>query len=305
MKTLYLVSNDLFSYLNRRLSFPEDKINVIRRYLDDFEFRFLRKLSFFLPENVLLEEITREKIARWLRQQEQKSRYTVISIDDVHSSAKLKIHINRLLINQNGKRKIILSNRPGTLPLNKQIEEIAKSIESKNVAISDIGVWNGYTALFVKKLLSKHGIRVRLGIFPIVRRKALDAISNSFNIKYMIIGNFYEWVELRDLLISGMPIAMKDKPAVIKNVEIRVPYWYDSYTLSKLAGFHEKITKQEKLRAFLIKRTVKLLRKLSSILGREITVSELGYYSDRIVKNIDPNEEVIDRVEEIVEGDLN
>ena len=107
------------------------------------------------------------------------------------------------------------------------------------------------------------------------------------------------------MLISGMPIAMKDKPAVIKNVEIRVPYWYDSYTLSKLAGFHKRITKQEKLRAFLIKRTVKLLKKLSSMLEKEITVSELGYYSDRIVKNIDPGEEVIERVEEIAENDLN
>ena len=115
---------------------------------------------------------------------------------------------------------VTLEERPGSRPLIEQIVYLRN--HHSEVSLADVGSFTGDTLLKIIKWLENEGISVKQ-VYLSVAGKGVEAKLKDTNVEVITVygANFYEWIELRDLLgIDGRAVGLSSD-----GDRLYIPYW--------------------------------------------------------------------------------
>ena len=210
----YLITKDLVETLERKISIPLS--SSLRRTIRGLENSFLNSFWNLLPEEVEKESVESSLATSIFYKILSKRALPLISLDRIYlPEAEAFLEVTRKTDQYTG--EITITERPGSKTIQEQIESI--DIE-KEVAIGDVGAFEGTTVAEVIDLLNQRGIVVKEVYLSFTSLKALQKLNGIRKVSAINIFDFYEWVELRDLFgIDGRIVKYED------NQRVFIPYW--------------------------------------------------------------------------------
>jgi hypothetical protein len=163
----------------------------------------------------------------------QKSRYPILSLDRVYFPfADYFIDVTRITDLQTG--KITIGERPGSISLEKQIEDLQGI---GDICLADVGAFEGDTLIETIDILKRNGIFVKEIVLGYVGNVALNKLK--VDTKYLETRNFYEWIELRDFFgIDGRNLRSLDGKRRF------IPYWENLKKWASISDYDIEYARQ-------------------------------------------------------------
>jgi hypothetical protein len=203
-----LLTADIAETLTRRhgISLAPGEV----KYISRLERQFLERLDrYFSCENISL--VSSGQIEAIYQKQLKNEKLPIVSIDDLWvKQGVVYFHINREL--DAGTSRIHLAPRHGHQSLEKQAQELRRSLQNNEVALLDRGSIGGGTLLHSVQILRDANIRVRRVYMAVHTeqslqnlRETLDPSIDVIPLSDKLVGN--EWLESRDIVgVSGRPV---------------------------------------------------------------------------------------------------
>ncbi len=205
----------------------------------------------------------------------------VISLDPMYIPvADEIISITRLIDPETGIKKE--GPRPYFPPLEEQVKELSKKYKGKNIALADVGVFEGGSEKLLISLLKDAGISVDYVINGVSTTSA-DEIFKELGVTEIPVYKFvsekndefvFDWLEAADLTgIDGRKVGRNGVPAEIK----RIPQVYIPYALGdicKWASIPQECSEDVSNKFLNI--TNKIVDRIEKNRGSPVTIGELG-----------------------------
>ena len=196
----YIVTEDL-EYLMKRWSIGVDVIIPDHNFFVSIKKRLIKYLNSMFAELVL---ISYEDLSSQLKQKiEQNSDAIILSIDQVYCEVDYYLEINRVA-DINTLKKIGLSNRPGCISIDEQLNDFPKD---RPIIIIDDGCFSGDTLSEITSMMEVKGLQVQKSIVGIM----IDRCKKKSNIivdSVYDFNNVIDWLCERDFFI-GVPLSGK------------------------------------------------------------------------------------------------
>lgn len=215
----YLVTKDLVETLENKVGY---KLSMeSKSELKKIEVEFLNKFWEFIPKDKRKCSLEASDVSRKIEcyLERRKREYTVVSLDRIYcKNADEYLEVTRLTSPFSG--KVCIAERPGKEKLYHQIKRLKNY---SKIILSDVGAFEGKTIINLCELFEKEKIDIAEVCLGIVREEAEIKIRARYNLKSVYKINFYEWVELRDLIgIDGRNAGLRNGKRLI------IPYWENS-----------------------------------------------------------------------------
>lgn len=145
----------------------------------------------------------------------QNNTLPLISLDRIYFPyAAAFLEVTRKTNPENG--KITIAARPGTRPLNEQLNRIPY----EEVVLGDVGAFEGNTLATICSELESRKIKVKEIYLGFSTPEANKKLNCTRKVNVLNIFNFYEWIELRDLFgIDGRAVGLEGSKRTF------IPYW--------------------------------------------------------------------------------
>ena len=211
----YLITKDLVEKLRNKyeINLSESLSAQVKRLGDEFVDRFW--LASGLPKEIDKLSLDAGELSSKLKALLNGASF-YISLDKVYfPKAPAYLEVTRRTDQTTG--KVELSERPGNKPLVEQLDSLSGY---RKVSLTDVGAFSGDTLMQICSMFEARGVRISR-VYLGVSSYELTAKANT-RVKFNVVKqfNFYEWIELRDLLgIDGRAVGLKD------GIRTYMPYW--------------------------------------------------------------------------------
>ncbi|MBW2997327.1 hypothetical protein KY349_03235 [Candidatus Woesearchaeota archaeon] len=251
-KPEYLISKGVVNLLlNRyRLDLSDQAKQDISRLEEEFTQRLGQELSDFFDYDVVSAETIDKTMEKSVK---RSSRLPIIGLDDVYFRGiptDGEISITRLVTDVNNFDNKVLGPRKGYASLEEQMELLEKDFVGKDVALMDVGVFEGETLLDKERgvinLMKNRNINVKRLYVSIMNSPALPKFKDA-GIEIVTSNKLYDfsdgdWLEVRDLLaLDGRKIST-DKYDLNSNTQLFAKYIQDPQTLKTGANIQDGVT---------------------------------------------------------------
>lgn len=212
----YLVSKDLALTLERRLGY---KLNEGQKVaIDALEDRFLQEFWAYVPANIIKESVSADALSKLLQYLLSQENLPVVTLDDVYvnpSKVNGFFSVTRLTDPKTYETKI--GSRPGAPSLEEQISKLASKYKGKEIALADVGAFEGNTLVDVISMLEKASIKIPKVYLGVWGTQAINKVNGAVKQTVALrTYDLFEWIELRDFFgIDGR----KTESGKI------IPYW--------------------------------------------------------------------------------
>jgi len=223
----YLITKDLLETLERKYGYNINDDDVQKK-LSSVQEEFVQKFweAAKLPNGIERYELDASELSVELKNAIRDNCKTpLISMDRVYiqndSSFKMVndfLDVTRRTDPITG--TVTLEERPGSSPLVEQITYLRNHYSE--VSLADVGAFTGDTLLKIIKWLENEGISVKQ-VYLGVAGRGVEAELKDGNVEIITVygANFYEWIELRDLLgIDGRAVGLSSE-----GYRLYIPYW--------------------------------------------------------------------------------
>jgi len=223
----YLITKDLLETLERKYGYNINDDDV-RKKLSSVQEEFVQKFweAAKLPNGIERYELDASELSVELKNAIRDNCKTpLISMDRVYiqndSSFKMVndfLDVTRRTDPITG--AVTLEERPGSRPLVKQVAYLRNHYSE--VSLADVGAFTGDTLLKIIKWFENEGISVKQ-VYLGVAGRSVEAELKDVNVEIITVygANFYEWIELRDLLgIDGRAVGLSSE-----GHRLYIPYW--------------------------------------------------------------------------------
>lgn len=252
-KPEYLISKGVVNLLENRYGLALTQ--EVKERISSLETEFTERLGEELSDTFDYKVIAAEKIEESLEaciNSTNQEKLPIIGLDDVYFK-KIEfdntISITRLVNDINNFSNKTLGPRKGCKDLAEQMEELEKNYCGKEIALADIGVFEGET-LFSEKngllnLLKEKGITVKRFYTAILNKSTIKKFEKAG--VEIISGQEYnfengDWLEVRDLLgLDGRKINT-DKYLINNGTNLFARYIQDPQTLKSGASINDGVT---------------------------------------------------------------
>ncbi len=217
MTKTYLVTKDLVETLRNKyvLEIPDTLAIQVRGIENEFLKKFWETID--LPESVEKKTVDAQELARMLSEKltgllrcESKCNDYYISMDRIYlPEAPAFLEVTRITNRETGKYEI--GPRAGCGPLNAQIASMGLDRGSK-ITLADVGAFSGGTLNKICFMFEQQGITIS-NICLGVANSAIATIEDSGIKDTLTVAlwfDFYEWIELRKLLIDGRLVGVRN-----------------------------------------------------------------------------------------------
>ncbi len=233
---IYLFTLDLVDTLERKFDYcltPQ-----LRGRFERLETAFLGEFSNLLPAGVPNLAIRSSAVSEKLRSYIYQKELPVIGLDRVYLPAVSDyLEITRLTDPNTG--QVILSERSGKKSLSDQLSYLRSKYSGRSVILADVGAFEGKTILDVCEMLQSQTIAVEEICLGVSGSDAQKKIGDKFNLTVFDSFNFYEWIELRDLLgIDGRNVG------VINGKRAIIPYWENLIKWASIPAENEEFAEE-------------------------------------------------------------
>jgi len=210
----YLLSRDLVETLERKFGLLLD--SSLKRDIRRLEEEFIDNFWKYIPSNVKPVCLSAQEVSNQMETELIGTQLPVISLDRVYvPNAQDFLEVTRQTDQQTGEVRI--AERPGYPAIEEQIKRIR---QYNPVLLADVGAFEGTTLLEICGLLERNGMNIEQVILGISSKEANKKLNKTRKVTALNLFNFYEWIELRDLLgIDGRNVGIKDERREF------MPYW--------------------------------------------------------------------------------
>lgn len=217
------MTKDIVETLERKIGLNVQDKCAIKQLENDFLERFWE----FIPGYIDKVAIDASSVdTRLLFKKNQK----IISLDRIYfPRADQYLEVTRVTDPSTGNYQV--RERPGARPLDDQI----KSLKYNKISLADVGAFDGTTMLRVCEAVEKNGIEIEDIYLCFSSNSANKSINSSRTLKVLMLFEFYEWIELRDLLgIDGRNTFMMGGDRFF------IPYWENLEAWASIPKKYEK-----------------------------------------------------------------
>jgi len=222
----YLITKDLLETLERKYGFNID--NNIREQLSSLQEEFVSKFwdAVKLPDGIEIYQLSASELSAELKNVIRDNCKTpLISLDRVYIQNGNSFQMVNDFLDVTRRTDpitgaVTLEERPGSRPLVEQIVYLRN--HHNEVSLADVGTFTGDTLLKIIKWLENEGISVKQ-VYLGVAGEGVEAKLKDTNVEIITVygANFYEWIELRDLLgIDGRAVGLSSD-----GDRLYIPYW--------------------------------------------------------------------------------
>lgn len=228
----YLITKDLVETLRNKYNFKlsEDLCSKIRILGNDFVSKFWGVSE--LPNSINKCELKANTLTTELMNLLRKNgNPEYVSLDRVYAPLAPKfLEVTRLTDPETGTIKI--SERYGSKPLLNQINDL----ENNRIILVDVGIFDGKTLLKVIDMMEQKNLTVTEIYLAVSNWNISPELNNNRSLRVVKRFNFYEWIELRDLLgIDGRNIGINND-----GTRNYVPYWENLIDWASIPKVAEK-----------------------------------------------------------------
>lgn len=201
----YVVTKDVAETLERKIGYK--LTNSTKKEIKSLEDRFLFDFWQYVPENIDKTAIDVSCVSKRLESMTGRNGYPVVSLDRVYlTNADKYLEVTRMTNPKTG--EIIIAERPGSKPLKEQIECLKKY---EKIVLADAGAFEGGTLIEICDMLESQEIEIEEIYLGFSSNEANKRINNRRKLTALNLFDFYEWVELRDLVgIDGRNVGMSN-----------------------------------------------------------------------------------------------
>lgn len=230
----YLITRDIAETLERKFGYAlcGDARSGIARIEDGFLSDFWPQI----PDNMNRAEIEASDASLRMDSLLSLSELPVISLDRVYATkADGYLEVTRITDPITG--KMSLSERPGKMPLENQMELIGSY---GRVVAADAGAFEGSTILEVCEMIEDRGASVE-GIYLGISSPKVNSILNKNRrvVSLYTFEDLAEWIEMRDFLgIDGRNVGYCD------GKRIYIPYWENLSEWASIPGESLDVVKE-------------------------------------------------------------
>ncbi|XOU93932.1 MAG: phosphoribosyltransferase [Candidatus Kerfeldbacteria bacterium] len=271
----YVITEDL-EYLMKRWTRGVDYKIPDHNFFVSIQQRLIKYLNSMFTELVL---ISYEDLSSQLKQKiQQNNDAIIISIDQVYCEVDSYLEINRIA-DINTLKKIGLSNRPGCISIDDQLNNLPKD---KPIIIIDDGCFSGDTLYQIISLMKEKGLNVQKSIIGIM----IDWCNNQFirkNSTFEIesvyeFNNVIDWLCERDFFIgvplSGKTVGYMEGNSIIPYYpDISLPYCLPFGNPSKSASIPTNYMVEYS--KFIIGLSCELWEEIERLSGKVITCNDI------------------------------
>ena len=222
----YLITKDLLETLEQKYGFNID--NNTREQLSSLQEEFVSKFrnAVKLPDGIEIYQLSASELSSELKNVIRDNCKTpLISLDRVYiqNGGSFKMVNDFLDVTRRTDPitgAVTLEERPGSCPLIEQIIYLRNHYSE--VSLADVGAFTGDTLLKIIKWLEDEGISVKQ-VYLGVAGEGVEAKLKDTSVEIITVygANFYEWIELRDLLgIDGRAVDLSSD-----GDRLYIPYW--------------------------------------------------------------------------------
>jgi len=222
----YLITKDLLETLERKYGFNID--NNIREQLSSLQEEFVSKFwdAVKLPDGIEIYQLSASELSAELKNVIRDNCKTpLISLDRVYIQNGSSFQMVNDFLDVTRRTDpitgaVTLEERPGSRQLVEQIVYLRNHYNE--VSLADVGTFTGDTLLKIIKWLENEGISVKQ-VYLGVAGEGVEAKLKDTNVEIITVygANFYEWIELRDLLgIDGRAVGLSSD-----GDRLYIPYW--------------------------------------------------------------------------------
>jgi len=222
----YLITKDLLETLGQKYGFNID--NNTREQLSSLQEEFVSKFrnAVKLPDGIEIYQLSASELSSELKNVIRDNCKTpLISLDRVYiqNGGSFKMVNDFLDVTRRTDPitgAVTLEERPGSCPLIEQIIYLRNHYNE--VSLADVGAFTGDTLLKIIKWLEDEGISVKQ-VYLGVAGEGVEAKLKDTSVEIITVygANFYEWIELRDLLgIDGRAVGLSSD-----GDRLYIPYW--------------------------------------------------------------------------------
>lgn len=188
----------------------------LRRDIKELEDEFVEEFKRYVPQNTDYSVLNAQDVTSQIIEQLRARSLPIISLDRVYvPKADIFLEVTRQTDQETG--EISITERPGSSPLAKQIATAGKYGEA---ILVDVGAFEGSTLMSICGLLNQTGINIEEIVLGISSKEANRKLNNTRKVTSLNLFDFYEWIELRDLLgIDGRNTGIR------KGKREFMPYW--------------------------------------------------------------------------------
>lgn len=190
----YLLSEGIVALLEHRhgLTMSEGTKKAIK----SIEQEFSDSLEPFIPTGLTYHVLSEEDVRVGMERLTRSEELPLVSLDDVYFAhlAHGSLSVTRLT-SPNEPNKYEVGPRPGAASLDEQIENLLTTV-GRQVALIDVGLFNGHTLREQVETLKRKGINVERAYVSIANAPS----DGTFEVRSAYRYNFNDWVENRDLL---------------------------------------------------------------------------------------------------------
>jgi len=222
----YLITKDLLETLERKYGFNID--NNIREQLSSLQEEFVSKFwdAVKLLDGIEIYQLSASELSAELKNVIRDNCKTpLISLDRVYIQNGSSFQMVNDFLDVTRRTDpitgaVTLEERPGSRQLVEQIVYLRNHYNE--VSLADVGTFTGDTLLKIIKWLENEGISVKQ-VYLGVAGEGVEAKLKDTNVEIITVygANFYEWIELRDLLgIDGRAVGLSSD-----GDRLYIPYW--------------------------------------------------------------------------------
>jgi len=222
----YLITKDLLETLEQKYGFNID--NNTREQLSSLQEEFVSKFrsAVKLPDGIEIYQLSASELSSELKNVIRDNCKTpLISLDRVYIQNGGSFQMVNDFLDVTRRTDpitgaVTLEERPGSCPLIEQIIYLRNHYSE--VSLADVGAFTGDTLLKIIKWLENEGISVKQ-VYLGVAGEGVEAKLKDTSVEIITVygANFYEWIELRDLLgIDGRAVGLSSD-----GDRLYIPYW--------------------------------------------------------------------------------
>jgi len=222
----YLITKDLLETLERKYGFNID--NNTREQLSSLQEEFVSKFwdAVKLLDGIEIYQLSASELSAELKNVIRDNCKTpLISLDRVYIQNGSSFQMVNDFLDVTRRTDpitgaVTLEERPGSRQLVEQIVYLRNHYNE--VSLADVGTFTGDTLLKIIKWLENEGISVKQ-VYLGVAGEGVEAKLKDTNVEIITVygANFYEWIELRDLLgIDGRAVGLSSD-----GDRLYIPYW--------------------------------------------------------------------------------
>lgn len=213
----FLITKDIVETLQLKynIDLTREQISKIREVENGFVAEFWQLSG--IPEDIDRKAIGAAELSDELGGLLRRSDAKIVSLDRVYvPQAAAFLEVTRKTDPTTGNAVGVIE-RPKSKPLQEQIEDLK---QYSQIALADVGSFEGKTILEISALIEKEGIRINEIYLAISNNAASETINGNKKLQFVNGFNLFEWVELRDLIgIDGRNIGIKN------GIRQYLPYW--------------------------------------------------------------------------------